>query len=171
MNVVLAHVPDERERSPASRVGQPRIDDAQAQASGAVELRRERELHRAPPRDGIPAIAGQFDAERRRTGADEAQSPVDGVELRSPELEIPARALAVEHVRRRGGGGQLRIERLTDRLEGYPQRNFKLSAQRAGGGQDEAAEQQQAHEGHALNYEPIRMNLLSVPGDLPEPFW
>src|SRR5688572_6916362 len=129
MHMMLAQVPDESERAPASRIGELGIDDAQAQPSGVVEPRRERELHRALPGGGVVTTAGQFDAKRRRTGAGEAQSCVHGLELGCAELEIPARALAVENVRRRGGGGQMRVERLTDSLKGYAQRNFKPTGQ------------------------------------------
>ncbi|TMH70605.1 MAG: hypothetical protein E6H57_06895 [Betaproteobacteria bacterium] len=142
MHIALAHVPDEPDggRFPAARVGELGIDDAQAQPSGTVELRRERELHGALPRGGILAIAEHFHAERRRAGAGEAQLPLGRVELGRLEIQVPAAAFPIDLVRPGGRGGQLCAERLPDGLEGNAQRNFKPPSQCAGGAHDEAAE-------------------------------
>jgi hypothetical protein len=54
MQVALGELPGEAEpRGAAAFVGQRGVDDAQAQTARAVDQRREGELNRAAPGDGV----------------------------------------------------------------------------------------------------------------------
>ena len=93
------------------------IDDAHAQAPALSIRRLEGEAQRAVPgRRGL-ALAREVDAERARCPDSRGADGRPGLQRSGPEPEVPARAVACT--------GELRVERLAQRIERHAQRYFE----------------------------------------------